>query len=174
VTTASRPLPFRFEPAGRFHHVPFTAVNASGKVLPPAAHAETDLDGDEIRRKRSRILVVDDETGFRRSLCALLKAVYKAVTVEAQDAGEALEKLRAQPDIQIVLLDVQMPGMDGMTLCEQLRATGFGSCIVMMSADDSDRNRDRARELGVAFLAKPVADDELREVLLECGRGGIR
>jgi CheY-like chemotaxis protein len=100
--------------------------------------------------------------------------VYHAVTVEAQDADEALEKLRAQPDIQIILLDVQMPGMDGMTLCERLRASGIGSCIVMMSADDSDWNRRRAHELGVAFLAKRGSDDELREVLLECGRGGTR
>jgi CheY-like chemotaxis protein len=119
---------------------------------------------------RCRVLVVDDEDGFRASLSFMLEKVYWAVVYEASGAAAALTKVKESPDFQLILLDVLLPGMDGMEVCERMHAFGVTSRIVLMSAHDSAENRARAEALGVRFLSKPLHKDALRQLLLECGR----
>src|SRR5712691_5331840 len=79
---------------------------------------------------RKRVLVVDDEPGVRESVRILLSSDYDVATVASGDAAlDAI--LRERP--HLVLLDIIMPGMDGMELLERIRATDPGLPVVILT-----------------------------------------
>ena len=100
------------------------------------------------------VLVVDDNESIRRGLSLVLrKSGFAAVL--AEDGSEALEVADAiRPDV--VLLDVSMPGMDGLTVLEHLRERpGWEALPVLMySAVTDPLARSRAERLGAGFIAK--------------------
>ncbi len=115
------------------------------------------------RDKQSTILIVDDDESTRITLEAiLLREGYNLVF--AHDGVEALTKAKdLMPDL--VLLDVMMPGMSGLEVCEALRADDLLSVIpvVMVTALDDRDSRLRALDVGADdFLSKPVDVPELR------------
>ncbi len=104
------------------------------------------------------ILVVDDHPDTAKLLCRLLdRCGYQSVHCEsAQNALETLRVVRPE----IVILDVMMPAMDGLTLLDHIRRTqGLDDLpVVMYSASPDDRHRHRARALGaVGYLLKGSA-----------------
>src|SRR5262249_44165159 len=90
-------------------------------ALPAAARAGLRLLPEGRRVRRARVLIVDDSTFVRRTLRRVLDAEADlSVIGEAGDGREALDKVRAlKPDL--VTLDLQMPGMDGMTALRELK-----------------------------------------------------
>jgi CheY-like chemotaxis protein len=85
---------------------------------------------------RPSILIVDDHEAFRRSASALLEAEGFVVVGEAGDGPEALEKARAlRPEV--VLLDVQLPGLDGFEVAEELAALPDPPAVVLISSRDA-------------------------------------
>ena len=68
---------------------------------------------------RSKILIVDDDPDIRNVLNLLLRSDYE--TAEAADGMAAVEHIRANPDTDLIILDVMMPGMDGIDTCELIR-----------------------------------------------------
>jgi two-component system response regulator AtoC len=108
----------------------------------------------------SRLLVVDDDHAFRLSTAALLRADGYDVDVAA-DATAAVQALRAQP-YDLVLLDLRMPGIDGLQLVETLRIWGESVPVLMISGYGTVENAVRAMHLGTDdFLTKPVEPDVL-------------
>jgi DNA-binding NtrC family response regulator len=114
------------------------------------------------------ILVVDDDRGILR---------YMRLTLEAQGydvmtAGGGLEALRliqegAKPDI--VLLDVQMPDLDGLHTLEQLRSANPALKVIMVSCLSDASKIVKAMRLGATdYLTKPIDEDELFETLRDC------
>jgi len=81
------------------------------------------------------VLIVDDHAGFRATARQLLEAEGYEVVGEATDGASALEAVaRLRPEV--VLLDVQLPDMDGFEISRQLCANGWGPQIVMTSSRD--------------------------------------
>jgi len=80
---------------------------------------------------KRRVLVVDDEEGVRESLRMTLKDDYETIAVGS--AEEALDTLTSA-SVDVVLLDILMPGMDGMKLLEELRARNLNMPIIMLTA----------------------------------------
>jgi DNA-binding NarL/FixJ family response regulator len=81
------------------------------------------------------VLIVDDHPSFRASARALLDAEGFEVVGEAEDGESALEAAgRLHPDV--VLLDVQLPDMNGFDVARQLTSNGGGPCIVLVSSRD--------------------------------------
>lgn len=110
----------------------------------------------------ARILVVDDIPANVKLLEARLVAEYFDV-VTAADGYEALAIIDSQP-IDIVLLDIMMPGMDGFEVCERLKADKRTAHIpvVMVTALDQPSDRVRGLKAGADdFLTKPVNDLQL-------------
>jgi two-component system response regulator MprA len=106
------------------------------------------------------ILVVDDDAGLRRALRRVL--VSQGFDVEVvEGGGEALERLRERP-FDLVVLDVMMPGRDGIEVCEHLRARGERLPVLMLTARDAVRDRVAGLEAGADdYLLKPFANEEL-------------
>jgi two-component system response regulator MprA len=106
------------------------------------------------------ILVVDDDAGLRRALRRVLASVGFDVEVAA-DGDAALAQLGARP-FDAVVLDVMMPGTDGIELCERLRVAGDQVPVLMLTARDAVRDRVAGLEAGADdYLVKPFANDEL-------------
>src|SRR5271154_4876337 len=121
------------------------------------------------------ILVVDDDRRLRNALRRVLVSNGFEVEV-AGDGDEALGRLRAG-SFDAVVLDVMMPGSDGMEVCEQLRAAGDQLPVLMLTARDAVRDRVAGLEAGADdYLVKPFANEELvarLRALLRRAAGGV-
>ena len=117
---------------------------------------------DEERSKR-RILIVDDEAGVRESLRMVLKDTYEPVAVAS--GAEALDALAAGP-FDVVLLDIVMPGMDGLELLEEVRSRYARVPVIMLTATKTVKTAVGAMKLGAFdYVTKPFDVDELRCIL---------
>lgn len=120
------------------------------------------------------ILVVDDDAALRRALKRVL--VTNGFDVElAEDGDDALARLRTR-SFDAVVLDVMMPGSDGIEICERLRAGGDRLPVLMLTARHSVRDRVTGLEAGADdYLVKPFANEELiarlRALLRRSGGG---
>ena len=106
------------------------------------------------------ILVVDDDAPIRRMLERTLTAEGYAVE-SAVDGGGALAAVeRAVPDL--VVLDVAMPGLDGLSVCRRLRRVGLGLPVLLLTARDAVSDRVAGLDAGADdYLVKPFAPEEL-------------
>ena len=123
------------------------------------------------------ILVVDDDAGLRKALRRVLVSHGFEVEV-AEDGDQALARLGAR-SFDAVVLDVMMPGSDGIEVCERLRAAGDALPVLMLTARDAVRDRVAGLEAGADdYLVKPFANEELvarvRALLRRAGAGSER
>jgi len=110
-------------------------------------------------------LLVDDEASFRKALKTSLSASGYA-TEEARTGEEALEVLRRRP-FDLVLLDINMPGIGGVATCHQIRAQLLSIGIMMVSVRDAEADLVQALEAGADdYIVKPV---RFRELLARIG-----
>ena len=106
------------------------------------------------------ILVVEDHPLNRKLVRDLLQIQFEVE--EAESAEAALELLRTQPRPNLILMDIGLPGMDGLTLTRQLKADRATASIpiIVLSANALPRDIQQAREAGcVDFITKPITDD---------------
>ena len=125
-------------------------------------------------RQTSRVLIVDDDAGVRRMLARTLEAEGYGVSVAA-DGGSALVEIeRAAPGL--VLLDVTMPGLDGLGVTRRLRGKGDALPVLLLTARDAVADRVAGLDSGADdYLVKPFATAELLarvRALLRRGRTG--
>jgi two-component system response regulator MprA len=107
-----------------------------------------------------RLLVVDDDASVREALALVLGLDGFEVTT-AGDGREAIRTLsHGRPDA--VILDVLMPGLDGLEVCRRIRATGDRTPVLMLTARAEVSERVAGLEAGADdYLAKPFAREEL-------------
>lgn len=111
-----------------------------------------------VRHKPRPILVVDDDSAIRETQRELL-AEHGFRVVEARDGGEALRAIDVEPPA-MVILDVQMPGIDGPSFARALRARlRRVPLVILTGVADPRREADRCN--AEAFLRKPFDADEL-------------
>jgi two-component system response regulator MprA len=107
-----------------------------------------------------RVLVVDDDPPLRRMLARTLAAEGYEVTVAGDGGGALAEAERTAPDV--IVLDVAMPGLDGLTVARRLRGKGLPTPILMLTARDAVPDRVAGLEAGADdYLVKPFAVQEL-------------
>ncbi len=124
----------------------------------------------------ARVLVVDDNPTNLKLAASLLE--FEGYTVDrAADANEALEMLqRAKPDL--ILMDIELPGMDGLTLTRQLKASAATRdiIIVALTAFAMKGDEQKSYEAGCdGYIAKPIDSRKLgqqvADLLSPSGRG---
>jgi two-component system KDP operon response regulator KdpE len=109
--------------------------------------------------ENSTILLIDDEPQIRRVLRAALMAE-GAHVLDLQSGEEALELLRERT-VDLILLDMNMPGMGGLETCRAVR-NGWDVPIIIVSVRDSERDKVEALDAGADdFVSKPFGIDEL-------------
>jgi DNA-binding NtrC family response regulator len=125
--------------------------------------------------ERAVVLVVDDDAGVRDLLRAVLDEEY--AVIEAAHGRAALELVLSQP-VDLVLLDILMPDVDGLEILQEIKALAPNLPVVMLTAVKTVRTTVAAMKLGAAdYLTKPFQQEELlatiRRVLEEpAGRVG--
>jgi DNA-binding response OmpR family regulator len=110
------------------------------------------------------ILIVDDEKNIRMTLSQSLESL--GVEMDVAGSGEeTLAKLKER-DFGVILLDIRMPGMDGMEVLRQVREVRPDIRIIMITAYGTIESAVEAMKLGAAdFLQKPFDPDEIRELV---------
>ncbi|MGH7335063.1 MAG: sigma-54-dependent transcriptional regulator, partial [Candidatus Rokuibacteriota bacterium] len=118
---------------------------------------------DSARGLRPVILVVDDDPGLRESFRLILEDDYDVV--DAADGPTALEILRSR-QVDLVLLDIRLPEMDGIEVLERIKGTDEGVEVILVTAVKTLRTAVAAMKLGAFdYLTKPFDEDELLSVI---------
>src|SRR5271166_4881613 len=105
------------------------------------------------------VLLIDDEPQIRRVLRTSLSS-QGANVLDVQNGEEALELLKHQT-VDLVLLDLNMPGMGGLETCRAIRQ-GWNMPIIIVSVRESDRDKVEALDAGADdYVSKPFSFDEL-------------
>jgi DNA-binding NtrC family response regulator len=114
---------------------------------------------------KCKVLIVDDSKLARMAVVKALIALHPDwPRLEAGSADEALERINQEsPDI--VLLDFNMPGRDGLVFATELHHRDPRIVVAVISANRQVEVIDRARAAGAAFLAKPLTEQALGEFL---------
>ncbi len=113
----------------------------------------------------SKILLVDDEDRFRTNLAGRLRTRGYEV-VEADNGQDAIKEARLDPDIDIAVLDLKMPGLDGIQTLREMRAFNPAVQAIMLTGHGSlDSAKEAGRLEAFKFLQKPCSVEELEEVL---------
>lgn len=122
--------------------------------------------------KSTRVLVADDHALFRKGVTGLLRGAEGfSVVGEAQDGREAVAKaLALRPDV--VLMDVYMPGMDGLEAARRIKAALPSTMIVVLTVSEEDQKLFEALKAGAhGYLLKNVEPEELFRTLRGVVRG---
>lgn len=112
-----------------------------------------------------KVLVVDDSKLMHKMFEVMLR---QYSLVYASDGRQALDRLREHPDIDLVLLDVNMPNMNGLEFLAQLKASGGGDgmSVVIISTEGRDEDTSRGLEAGAsAYIKKPFHSEEILAVI---------
>lgn len=120
--------------------------------------------GITINLENTKFLIVDDVDYNRRLIATILKK-YKATFKEAKDGQEAINLLNAQ-HFNIILMDLRMPLVDGLTATKVIRKTNQKVKILMITASTSEEDKKEFLRAGVdKLLIKPVGESELLEAI---------
>ena len=121
---------------------------------------------------RARIILVDDHTLFRKGLAELLEQNGSIeVTAFTGNPDEVAMLLSAhRPDV--LILDMNMPGTDGITLMQQLRVDGFSLPVLILTLSEAEDDLARALRAGAnGYLLKSMEPDEVVDAILRAQRG---
>jgi DNA-binding NarL/FixJ family response regulator len=111
------------------------------------------------------VLIVDDSKLARMALVKVLARSYPTWTrKEASNADEALQ-LQQEFAADVVLMDYNMPGRDGLTLAAELRQRNPAARLALISANQQHEIIEGAKAVGAVFLNKPVSEPELIDFL---------
>ena len=111
-----------------------------------------------------KILVIDDSDTIRDQLKNVFSGKPDIQVIEAENGLVGLNQLQAHPDIALIISDVNMPEMDGLTMVKRIAAAGshVGVPIIMLTTEVSKELKDEAKLNGVrGWIIKPFTPDKL-------------
>ena len=110
--------------------------------------------------KGSRILLVDDEAAFTNNMSKLL--IYRGYRVETADSGDSAIRILEKKDFDVIVLDLKMPGMDGITTLKEIKKLGlFTETLILTGHGSIDTALDAIKLGAYDYLTKPCDIDEL-------------
>lgn len=114
---------------------------------------------------KKTVLVVDDSRVSRMMARQFILSARPDWLVEDAATGEeALEKVKTVQPV-LILVDVNMPGIGGMAAAEQLRHSCPGTHISLVTANVQNATRNRAHELGIGFMEKPITEARIHALI---------
>jgi DNA-binding NarL/FixJ family response regulator len=128
---------------------------------------------DDSRRAEVRVLVVDDQEPYRRAMTAVVEATDGFVVVGMAHSGEQSLEVAATLRPHLVLMDVNLPGIDGIEASRRLTARPGGPVVVLLSTYDADEF-DTSDSGAVAYVPKAAfGPDRLAEAWASAGSSSI-
>jgi DNA-binding NarL/FixJ family response regulator len=126
-----------------------------------------------VEPKVVRVVVVDDDALVRSGLKLILRVAPDIEVVATTSGGQALEEItQHQPDV--VLLDIRMPDVDGLTILRQLRALPNPPTVGMLTTFDADEYITTALRAGAAgFILKDTHPEQLAQLVRALAAGGV-
>ena len=121
--------------------------------------SDTPVAGDETTRPSRRILVVDDEEAIREVLAQYLRRA-GFVVLEAADGPSALRIATATPP-DLLILDLMLPGMDGLEVCRTLRETLAAPILMLTARSEEDDTLEGFRAGADDYVSKPFSPREV-------------
>ena len=113
---------------------------------------------------KNKILVIDDEIGPRESLRILFKDNYDVLV--AGNGEEGIQAVKNNPP-DLVILDLKMPGMDGIEVLQQIKTINPQAKVIILTGYGSPEAAKEAQRLGVLYLNKPFDIFEIRQLVSE-------
>lgn len=112
-----------------------------------------------------KILIVEDDP-FSQTYLDTLLLPSNARIIHANDGFDALNQVRLHPDIDLILMDIRLPRLDGIEATKKIRLLGFNKPIIAQTANSSDEERTACLEAGCNdFITKPINRIELLKIL---------
>lgn len=107
----------------------------------------------------AKVLVVDDSSTVRNEVSGFLSS--QGIEVDtAVDGVDGLAKIQRDGDLKLVLCDVNMPNMDGLTMVEKVKQSGKSIAIIMLTTESSASMKQRGKDAGVkGWIVKPFNGD---------------
>jgi len=131
---------------------------------PGPRYREANLYLDVRSELPAKVLLVDDERSFVQTLSSRLRT-RKIESTIANDGAEALSQV-AQEEPDVMVLDLKMPGIDGLEVLRNVKSTNPRTQVIILTAHGSEAEERLAFQLGAfAYLRKPVDIDELTETM---------
>ena len=120
-----------------------------------------------------KVLIIDDDYINRMLLVSLIKKeLYHVEILESIDGGHALQICQENPDIQLILLDIEMPRMDGAEFLKKYFEMKREKDIPIIAVSSNDMRIKEILALGAgAFILKPVTEDKLLEAIQNSHQG---
>jgi two-component system chemotaxis response regulator CheY len=118
----------------------------------------------------ARFLIVEDSPTMRQMISFSLRRFQNAKIIEAVDGLDALRKLAEADKIDLILTDINMPGMDGLKLVAMVRqdATLRDIPIIIITTEGAEEDRERGMALGAnAYISKPIQSSHLIRTVSE-------
>lgn len=117
------------------------------------------------------ILVVDDSKSSRKLNLAMVQELLgDQVTCLDASGGEAAMVILTQQPVDVVLLDLTMPGMNGFDVLAAMREKHIAARVIVVSADIQTKAKERVAALGATgFIEKPIKIEALRAILTQLG-----
>lgn len=118
------------------------------------------------------VLLIDDSKFARLLVKAFISSNFAGWEIdEAEDAAKALAMV-AEKSYDYLLVDFNMPGMNGLELCEKLRTQFPDTVIALLTANIQKEIQNKAESIGVDFLAKPPTEEKICDYIAskEAGR----
>jgi len=116
-----------------------------------------------------KVLIVDDDYINRKLLISILKKrLYQVQTIESVDGVDALRSCYKYPDIQLVLLDIEMPHVDGLEFLRLFNQDEKLQKIPLIAISSNDMHKQDAYNVGAdMFLVKPITEEKLFDAILQ-------
>jgi putative two-component system response regulator len=116
-----------------------------------------------------KVLIVDDDYINRRLLISLLKKeLYQIETIESVDGEDALQKCKEHSNLQLILLDIEMPNMDGSDFLRVYKRDNPVSKVPIIAISSNDLRKKEIISFGAnAFLQKPITEKKLIDAIRE-------
>jgi len=114
-----------------------------------------------------KVLIVEDSTLQAKMYRMVFGSYQNCELVFALNGLEAMNQLLLQKDIDLIISDINMPKMDGITFLKTMASEGFSHIpVIVISTEDKDEDIRRALELGAkAYVKKPWKQDSVREII---------
>jgi putative two-component system response regulator len=115
-----------------------------------------------------KVLIIDDDFINRKLLIEILKKnLYQVKAIESVDGEDALQQIHENPDIQLILLDIEMPKINGIVFLDyNIKYNNHKKIPIIAISSNDTRKRESLSKGADAFLTKPITEHQLMEAIV--------